>query len=171
MRSTRTFKLALLTAALAAMAFAPAAGAVTSNGKKVAVKVHCAGTAGTTTPGTLGGDDIYNPYGPPNPSPGTPGSSTAGTGCQGTIILKAVAPKAPKKATTAKKAKRVKIGSTSFSLSAGQTKSVAVKLGPTGRHALASAGKLKASVIVKSDSAVSVPKQLKVKLKKKKPKK
>src|ERR1044072_8859290 len=128
MRLSKTFKFIVPASAIAALSIAPAASAVTSNGKRVSVSVACSGASGTATPGG-GSDGVYqdpygNPYGGPNGPYGTPGS-TPGTGCSGRVVLKA-----------GKKT----VGKGIFTLARGQRKSVAVRLTPGGRKALAATG-------------------------------
>jgi hypothetical protein len=155
MRLSRTFKFTLLAAAIAAMALAPAAHAVKSNGKKVGVKVTCAGAAGATTPGGADGvyqggpyDGVYGPYGPPG--------STPGAGCNGRITLKIGKKKA---------------GKAIFNLARGQRKTVVVRLSRPARKLLFANGRLKVKLQITSSAAVAAPRRLTIKPKvKRKPK-
>jgi hypothetical protein len=158
MRLTRTLKITLFTTALAALAFVPAAQAVKSNGKNVKVKIACAGAAGSTTPGTGGSDGIYgSPYGTPYGNPyGTGpygGANGPGTGCAGSIKLKV--------------GKKV-VAKGRFTLARGQRKGVKAKFSRKGRRLLFSKGKLKTKLVITSSAAVSAPRKLGVRLKKKK---
>ncbi len=149
----KTLQVAILTAAVAALAMAPTAHAVRSNGKSVKVKVACTGTAGTTTPG--GAQGIYSgPYGGPSNSGGSGGSG--GSGCNGSLILK----KGKKKA-----------GSGVFSLTAGQTKPVKVRLKGATRRAIKAGRTVKVKVTVKTSAALRAPAKLKITPARKKSKK
>lgn len=147
-------KLAVLTAAIAALAIAPAGAAVPSNGKTVGVKVKCIGSAGSTTPGTTPADGVYGPYGT-----GKPGSVTAAGGCEGTVRLKGKL-----------RGKKVNVGKGIFSLKRGQSKVVVVKLSRKSRRTLRSRGKIGVGVSISSSAALRGPLKLKIKLNKATPK-
>jgi hypothetical protein len=124
--------------AVAAVACAPAQGAVKSNGKTVGIQVNCTGTPTLTQPP----DSIYG-----NPT------VIPGSGCSGSLTVTA----------KARKNKTIPVGSASFTLNGGQNAIVDVKMSRRARKALFFIGRLKAKVAVNSGSVVTVQTKLTIK--------
>jgi len=149
MKRAGTLKALTLTIALGALVLAPAADAVKTNGKTVALSLSCTGSPNSIFVGPYG-DTTY-----------------AGTGCTGSVTLKT------KTKPKGKRKRKITLGSGNFSIKRGQTATVNVTLSAKGRRALRRVRRfrrvrrVKASVVISSTAAISGPARLTISLKKK----